>query len=335
MLDGKRILITGGTGSLGFALTKKLLGTNVEIIRIYSRNESKQVEMQDQLDDPRLRFLIGDVRDLERLTKALEDIDIVFHAAALKHVPIVEYNPFEAIKTNVLGSQNVIDACLKENVEVAVCIGTDKAVSPLNTYGATKHLMEKLFITASNYINPIRHKTKFLAVRYGNVLGSSNSVIPKFIEQIQSGKNLTITDPSMTRFTITMDQAVELILTAIKKGHGGEIFIPKLKSYKLDTLKDAILDILKKSVKTEKIPVRQGEKFHESLINSEELRNTYEVDNIYVILDKQMHSNTISKWNNLKETSLKDKYSSDNVEKLTKEELIDIIIKEGFLTTNE
>ena len=335
MLDHKKILITGGTGSLGIALTKKLLETNAKIIRIYSRNESKQVEMQDQFNDPRLRFLVGDVRDLERLTKAMEDIDVVFHAAALKHVPIVEYNPFEAIKTNVLGSQNVIDACLKENVEVAVCIGTDKAVSPLNTYGATKHLMEKLFITASNYINPVRYKTKFLAVRYGNVLGSSNSVIPKFIEQIQSGKNLTITDPSMTRFTITMDQAIELILTAIKKGHGGEIFIPKLKSYKLDTLKDAILDILKKSVKTEKIPVRQGEKFHESLINSEELRNTFEVDNLYVILDKQMHSATFSKWNDLKETSLKEQYSSDNVEILTKEKLIDIIIKEGLLTTNE
>ena len=335
MLDGKRILITGGTGSLGFALTKKLLGTNVEIIRIYSRNESKQVEMQDQLDDPRLRFLIGDVRDLERLTKALEDIDIVFHAAALKHVPVVEYNPFEAIKTNVLGSQNVIDACLKENVEVAVCIGTDKAVSPLNTYGATKHLMEKLFVTASNYINPVRHKTKFLAVRYGNVLGSSNSVIPKFIEQIQSGKSLTITDPSMTRFTITMDQALELILTAIKKGYGGEVFVPKLKAYKLDTLKDAILDILKKSAEIERIPVRQGEKFHESLINSEELRNTYEIDNLYVILDKQMHSETFSKWNNLKETNLKDQYSSDKVEILTKEKLVEIIIKEGFLTTNE
>ena len=335
MLDGKKILITGGTGSLGIRLTKKLLKSNVEIIRIYSRNESKQVEMQEQLDDPRLRFLIGDIRDLERLTKAMEDIDIVFHAAALKHVPIVEYNPFEAIKTNVLGSQNVIDACLKENVEVAVCIGTDKAVSPLNTYGATKHLMEKLFVTASNYINPVRYKTKFLAVRYGNVLGSSNSVIPKFIEQVQSGKNLTITDPSMTRFTITMDQAIELILTAIKKGHGGEIFVPKLKAYKLDILKDAILDILKKSVKTEKIPVRQGEKFHESLINSEELRNTFEVDNLYVILDKQMHSETFSKWNDLKETSLKDQYSSDKVEILTKEKLVEIIIKEGFLTTNE
>ena len=335
MLDHKKILITGGTGSLGIALTKKLLETNAKIIRIYSRNESKQVEMQDQFNDPRLRFLVGDVRDLERLTKAMEDIDVVFHAAALKHVPIVEYNPFEAIKTNVLGSQNVIDACLKENVEVAVCIGTDKAVSPLNTYGATKHLMEKLFITASNYINPVRYKTKFLAVRYGNVLGSSNSVIPKFIEQIKSGKNLTITDPSMTRFTITMDQAIELILTAIKKGHGGEIFIPKLKAYNLDILKNAILDILKKSVKTENIPVRQGEKFHESLINSEELRNTFEIDNLYVILDKQMHPTTFSKWNDLKETSLKEQYSSDKVEILTKEELIDIIIKVGLLTRNE
>tara|TARA_B100000929_G_scaffold284977_1_gene267966 strand:+ start:89 stop:1096 length:1008 start_codon:yes stop_codon:yes gene_type:complete len=335
MLDGKRILITGGTGSLGFALTKKLLETNVKTIRIYSRNESKQVEMQDQMNDPRLRFLIGDIRDFERLTKAMEDIDIVFHTAALKHVPIVEYNPFEAIKTNVLGSQNVIDACLKENVEIAVCIGTDKAVSPLNTYGATKHLMERLFVTASNHSNPVRHKTKFLAVRYGNVLGSSNSVIPKFIEQIQSGKNITITDPSMTRFTITMDQALELILTAIKKGHGGEVFVPKLKAYRLDTLKDAIVDILKKSTKTKRIPVRSGEKFHESLINSEELRNTFEVGNLYVILDKQLHSKTFSKWNNLKETSLKDQYSSDKVEILTKEKLIDVIIKDGLLTTNE
>ncbi|KFM15040.1 UDP-N-acetylglucosamine 46-dehydratase protein [Marine Group I thaumarchaeote SCGC AAA799-O18] len=335
MLDGKKILITGGTGSLGIALTKKLIESKAHSIRIYSRNESKQVEMQDQVSDPRLRFLIGDVRDLERLTKAMEDIDIVFHAAALKHVPIVEYNPFEAIKTNVLGSQNVIDACLKENVETAVCIGTDKAVSPLNTYGATKHLMEKLFVTASNYINPLRYKTKFLAVRYGNVLGSSNSVIPKFIEQIQSGKNLTITDPNMTRFTITMNQAVDLILTAIEKGHGGEVFVPKLKAYRLDILKDAILDILKTSVKIEKIPVRQGEKYHEALINSEELRNTFEIDSLYIILNKQMHRATFSKWNDLKITTLNHEYSSDKVEILAKEKLIDIIIKEGLLTRNE
>ena len=335
MFDGKKILITGGTGSLGKGLTKRLLSYNVDSIRIYSRNENQQVKMQSEFNDKRLRFLIGDIRDLSRLARALEGIDIVFHAAALKHVPVVEYNPFEAVQTNILGSQNVINASLEENVEICICIGTDKAVAPFNTYGATKLLMEKLFVTASNYIDTARHKTKFLAVRYGNVLGSSNSVIPKFIEQIQSGKNLTITDPSMTRFTITMDQALELILTAIKKGHGGEVFVPKLKAYRLDILKDAILDILKTSAEIEKIPVRHGEKFHESLINSEELRNTFEVDNLYVILDKQMHSDTISKWNNLKETSLKDQYSSDKVEILTKEELISIIIKVGLLTRNE
>ena len=211
MFDGKKVLITGGTGSLGIALTKKILQTKVDTIRIYSRNESKQIEMQSQVNDSRLRFLIGDVRDKERLSKALEDIDIVIHAAALKHVPIVEYNPFEAIKTNVLGSQNVIECCLEENVETAICVGTDKAVSPLNTYGATKHLMEDLFITASNYTNRDRHKTKFIAVRYGNVLGSSNSVVPKFIEQIKNGKELTVTDFSMTRFNITMNQAIKLI----------------------------------------------------------------------------------------------------------------------------
>ena len=186
MFKGKKVLITGGTGSLGSALTQRLLTENVDTIRIFSRNENKQLEMDSKFHDDRLRFLLGDVRDYNRLTRACEDIDIVFHAAALKHVPIIEYNPFEAIKTNVMGSQNVIDACLEEDVEKAVCIGTDKAVSPLNTYGATKSLMEKLFITASNYLKNERHKTKFIALRYGNVLGSSGSVIPKFINQIKN-----------------------------------------------------------------------------------------------------------------------------------------------------
>ena len=331
MFEGKKILITGGTGSLGIALTKKILATNVEIIRIYSRNESKQVDMQNKIPDPRLRFLIGDVRDLSRLSKAFEDIDIVIHAAALKHVPIVEYNPFEAIKTNVLGSQNVIDASLKENVEIVVCVGTDKAVSPLNTYGATKHLMEKLFVTASNHINPAKHRTKFLAVRYGNVLGSSNSVIPKFVEQIKNQQNVTITDISMTRFTITMNQATDLIINSIGKAHGGEVFIPKLKAYNLGILKDAIFDILKKSVGVDKIKVRVGEKFHESLINLEEIRNTYETnDGLYVLLDKEMHKETFGKWNNLKETKLKNEYSSNNVDILTKDEMITILNQEIF-----
>jgi len=237
---GKKILITGGTGSLGQALTKKLLKEEVDVIRIFSRNENKQVTMESKFEDDRLRFLLGDIRDQVRLERALENVDIVFHAAALKHVPVVEYNPFEAIKTNVIGSSNVIEACLHENVEIAVGIGTDKAVSPLNTYGATKLLMEKLFITAGNYLDQRKHKTKFLALRYGNVLGSSGSVIPKFIEQIKNGKKISITDPNMTRFSITMDEALEFILSSVSMSKGSEVFVPKIKSYKIETVKDAM-----------------------------------------------------------------------------------------------
>ncbi len=299
MFDGKNVLITGGSGSLGRALTKKILKTNVKAIRIFSRNESKQLEMQNIINDSRVRFLIGDVRDLDRLDMAMENIDIVIHAAALKHVPVVEYNPFEAIKTNVLGTQNVIYACLKQNVETAICIGTDKAVAPYNTYGSTKHLMERLFVTASNYLNPEQHKTRFICVRYGNVLGSSGSVIPKFIEQVKTKKPISITDPSMTRFNITMDQAIELIFKAIKNGFGGEVFIPKLKSYRLDILKDVIVDHFNYESTTKQIPVRPGEKYHESLISEDELRNTFENDENYIIIDAATQDNVLKKWKNV------------------------------------
>ena len=244
MFEGKKILITGGTGSLGQALTKRLLKSDVDIIRIFSRNESKQIEMASKISDKRLRFLLGDIRDYDRLNRALEDIDIVFHVAALKHVPVIEYNPFEGIKTNVIGSQNVISACLEQNVERAICIGTDKAVSPINTYGATKLLMEKLFVTASNYLNPERHRTKFITLRYGNVVGSSGSVIPKFVEQIKNKQNITITDPKMTRFSITMDHALDFILKASKLGKGSEIFVPKMKAYSITSVKDSLFELL-------------------------------------------------------------------------------------------
>ena len=327
MFKGKKILITGGTGSLGIALTRRLLATEVDIIRIYSRNESKQISMTQEIDDSRLRFLIGDVRDKPRLTRAMEDIDIVIHASALKHVPIVEYNAFESIKTNIIGSQNVVDCCLDENVETAICVSTDKAVSPFNTYGATKLLMEKLFISANSYVNRLDHKTKFSAVRYGNVLGSSNSVIPKFIEQIRNGKNISITDPEMTRFTITMNNAIDLIFYAVENSMGGEIFIPKLHAYKVGTLADAIIEIEDSSPKIDRIPVRSGEKFHEFLISVDEIRNTYENDDVYVILDKDMHSLTFSKWSDIKKANL-GSYSSDKVKLLEKEELKTLITKE-------
>ena len=328
MFKGKKILITGGTGSLGKALAKKLLELDADIVRIFSRNENNQTTMESEFDDDRLRYFIGDVRDLPRLIKAMEDVDIVYHAAALKHVPVVEYNPFEAIKTNVLGSQNVIDACLHENIETVVCVGTDKAVSPLNTYGATKLLMEKLFVTASNYTNPERHKTKFIAIRYGNVLGSSGSVVPTLLKQIESGRNITITDPNMTRFNITMNQALDFIIRSSKKGNGGEVFIPKLKAYSLGILKEAILEVLEKDVKTELISVRPGEKYHESLISSEEIRNTFEDKDDYVILEDSLQNNIKTK-----KSTLTNQYSSDVVECLTKKELKKILIEEKLVST--
>ena len=327
MFDGKKILITGGTGSLGKGLTKRLLSYNVDSIRIYSRNENQQVKMQSEFNDKRLRFLIGDIRDLSRLARALEGIDIVFHAAALKHVPVVEYNPFEAVQTNILGSQNVINASLEENVEICICVGTDKAVAPLNTYGATKLLMEKLFVTASNYLNPIRHKTKFIAVRYGNVLGSNGSVVPKIVEQIKAGEKITITDLNMTRFNITMNHALDLIERAVTTGKGGEVFIPKLLAYRVGDLKDTLLDLFEGKNSTEIIFVRTGEKFHESLLTIDELRNTYESEYDYILIEKSgSHKN-----HNYEKTSLNENYSSDKVRLLTKDELKDILLKEGVL----
>ena len=292
IFTGKKVLITGGTGSLGQALTERILNSDVEQIRILSRNEFKQISMETKLPDERLRFLIGDVRDKDRLIRALDDVDIVFHAAALKHVPKVEYNPFEAIKTNVQGSQNVIDACLENDVQQAICIGTDKAVSPLNTYGATKLLMEKLFITAKRYSNPKKRPTKFIAVRYGNVFGSSGSVIPKFIEQINNNKKITITDPTMTRFSITMNQALDYILKATQKGHGAEVFIPKLKAYSLQQIHD-ILSNLTNAKDHEIIGMRTGEKQHELLINSDEMRYAWSYDNMFVLLNELHESENL------------------------------------------
>lgn len=326
MFDGKKILITGGTGSLGTALTKRLLKTDVETIRIFSRDELKQVQLQSEFNDERLRFLIGDVRDKERLLRAFEDIDIVIHAAALKHVPVAEYNPFEAVKTNVYGSENVLNACLDKNVELALAIGTDKAVSPFNTYGATKLLMEKLFISGNYYKGKQRENLKFLCVRYGNVLGSRGSIVPTFSKQVLDGKKITITDPNMTRFNITMTQAIDLIFRTIKNGDGGQVFIPKLKAYKVGDMKDAILDLMDAKNDVEVISVRPGEKYHEVLINKDEIRNSLESETDYIIFDEKMNNK-----NNLPFSNLIEQYSSDKVELFTKNELKDILLAENLL----
>lgn len=278
-INGKNILITGGTGSFGQAMTRKLLNDfSPKSIRIYSRDELKQHEMRIAFqDDDRLRFLIGDVRDLQRLERALEDVEVVFHAAAMKQVPACEYNPIEAIRTNVDGAINVIEACLNNEVKKVIALSTDKAASPVNLYGATKLCSDKLFIQANNYsgARPIR----FSVVRYGNVMGSRGSVIPVFWQQLKKGKHLTITDKRMTRFWITLDQATDLVLSSLSAMHGGEIFVPKIPSMNVVDLAlamepDAELDF---------IGIRPGEKIHEALITPEEGMRTLELVDRYII----------------------------------------------------
>ena len=330
MFENKKILITGGTGSLGTALTTKLLKTDVDTIRIFSRDELQQSQLESRFNDERLRFLIGDIRDKERLEKAVEDVNIVIHTAALKQVPVIEYNPFEAIKTNVQGSQNLVEACLKNDVGFTLAIGTDKAVSPFNTYGATKLLMERLFVSANYYKG--EHKTKFACVRYGNVLGSRGSIIPKFIEQILSGNKITITDPNMTRFNITMDQALDLIFRVIKNAVGGDVHVPKLNAYKVGDIKDVLLDLMNSKIEEERIPVRIGEKHHEILINEHEIRNTYEnQDDDYVIYENQLTKDRSETIPNAKKTTLTTGYSSDKVKTATKEDLKKILIKQNLI----
>jgi UDP-N-acetylglucosamine 4,6-dehydratase/UDP-glucose 4-epimerase len=307
---------------------------DVRAIRIFSRNESKQIEMENDIKDDRIRFFLGDVRDIQRLTRATEDVDLVFHTAALKHVPKIEYNPFEAIKTNVVGSQNVIDACLINNVEKVICVGTDKAVSPLNTYGATKLLMEKLFVAANNYLNREKYRTIFLAVRYGNVLGSSSSVIPKFIEQIMANKPATITDPKMTRFSITMNEALDFIFNATKIGKGSEVFVPKLRAYNIIDVKNALTELL--SDTGEKITgIRIGEKLHETLINEDEMRYGWEFKNMYMIANPLYSlfsdKNIKKSYQGIKKIEDIQTYSSDDVEKIPIKDLKTIIKNAGLL----
>jgi len=330
LFENKKILITGGTGSLGTALTKRLLETSVETIRIFSRDEWKQIKMQNSFNDKRLRFLIGDVRDADRLRRALEDIDIVFHTAALKHVPVLEYNPFEAVKTNVHGTQNLIESCFDAGVNQAIAIGTDKAVSPLSTYGATKMLMERLFISANYYKGT--HRTTFFCVRYGNVMGSRGSIIPLFFKQSNENKKITVTNPEMTRFNITMDEALDLIIRSFDNPIPGQVLVPKLKAYRLQDVIDALKEITGINIGIEKIGLRPGEKMHEILINKDELRSTSENDKDYMIYEKQNFIEDVDiETKNFRKTTLDNVYSSDKVPLLTKKNLIDLINEQNLI----
>ena len=278
-LKNKTILITGGTGSFGKNFTKFLLeNTEAKKIIIFSRDENKQFHMQKEFsDDKRLRFFIGDVRDLLRLKRSFTGVDIVIHAAALKHVPAMEYNPFEAVKTNIIGSQNVIEAAVDQKISKILLISTDKAAQPTNLYGSTKLCAEKLFANGNVYAP---EKSIFSAVRYGNVIGSRGSIVETLMKNKNSTKKVQITDPNMTRFWITLPQAFELVMFALENMEGGEIFVPKIPSMKISDLFKAIVPDAQQEI----IGRRPGEKMHEILLSKEEARHSVEFGNYYVIL---------------------------------------------------
>jgi len=318
-LNNKTILVTGGTGSFGQKFTEIILKKhNPKSVRIYDNRELAEVEMERKFNNSRLRFFIGDVRDEKRLSRAMDGVDIVIHAAALKHVPICEYNPIEAVKTNIDGAVNVIDVAIDNEVEKVIAVSTDKAVYPVNLYGATKMVAEKLFVQANSYSGG--KKPIFSCSRYGNVVGSSGSVVPLFLEQKKKGE-ITITDEKMTRFWITLEEGVNFVIDCIGMMRGGEIFIPKISSMKIIDLAEVIASGAKRKI----IGVRPGEKLHEVLLTEEEALHAKEFDKFFIIEPEHpfWHKDNFQDG---KPLPLGFKYASNtNTEWLTKEKMAELL----------
>lgn len=323
-LKDKTVLITGGTGSFGKRCLKRLLETEVAKVVVFSRDELKQSEMQANIPDPRgrLRFFIGDIRDRDRLQRAFHGVDFVIHAAALKQVVTLEYNPYEAVLTNVLGGQNIIDAAIDQGVSRVVALSTDKAVNPVNLYGATKLCMEKLFVAGNSYAGG--KSTRFGAVRYGNVMGSRGSVIPLFLGKRASGV-LPITDERMTRFWITLDQGVDTVLYALGSMHGGEVFVPKIPSMRITELAKAIAP----ECKLKFDGIRPGEKLHEVLMTEDEASRAVETDKYYVI--KPMFQGPQAEtWTGAKAVPERFRYASDTNDAWLEAEKLREMVESGL-----
>ena len=280
ILNEKNIVVTGGTGSFGKTLVKKLIATNVNKIRIFSRDENKQDEMRNSLASDKLEFYIGDIREKDSLDICLKGADFVFHAAALKQVPSCEYFPYEAVKTNIVGSQNVLDSSIKNGIKNVVMLSTDKAVMPINAMGISKSMMEKLTFTYGFPQNS-HITTIFNVTRYGNVMGSRGSVIPIFISKMRNNQEIHVTDFGMTRFMMSLDESVSLVLFALKNGNQGELFVQKAPSATIQTLISALELILNVKAKTKLIGFRHGEKMHETLLSSDEAKRSVDMENYY------------------------------------------------------
>lgn len=319
MLNGKVVLVTGGTGSFGQKFIETVLDRyQPERLIVFSRDELKQFQMQERFSEreyPCIRYFLGDVRDKERLYRAFDGVDIVVHAAALKQVPACEYNPIEAIRTNVMGAANIVDAAIDRNVEKVVALSTDKAANPVNLYGATKLCSDKLFTAANAYAG--KHRTRFAVVRYGNVMGSRGSVIPFFLKMRQGG-TLPITDPRMTRFWITLEQGVEFVLDSLERMQGGEVFVPKIPSMNIMDVAHAIAP----ECTTHVVGIRPGEKLHEVMVPEDDAHNTLEYDNYFVILPSHHTAGSGYELNGGRRCPDNFRYSSDlNTEWLSVEQL--------------
>ena len=321
MFKNKTLLITGGTGSFGNAVLDRFLDSDIQEIRIFSRDEKKQHDMRIAYNNSKIKFHIGDVRNENSIRDAMIGVDYVFHAAALKQVPSCEFYPIEAVNTNVLGTENVLNAAIFNNVEKVVCLSTDKAVYPINAMGVSKAMMEKVFVAKSRNSK----KTIITGTRYGNVMASRGSVIPHFIDQIKSGKPITVTDPSMTRFMMTLDHAVELVLYAFNNGQPGDIFVQKSPASTIGELAQSLKDIFKSEVEIKNIGIRHAEKMHETLLSKEEFMVAEDLGEYYKVAADNRDLNYdkyFSKGNEIVEL---DEYNSYNTHRLSEIELKELL----------
>lgn len=329
ILNNKTIVVTGGTGSFGKTLVKKLLDTDVNKIRIFSRDENKQDEMRNELSNNRLEFYIGDIREKGALDVCFTDADFVFHAAALKQVPSCEYFPFEAVKTNIIGSQNVLDSSIKNNIKNVVMLSTDKAVMPINAMGISKSMMEKLTFTYG--FNQNSHiKTIFNVTRYGNVMGSRGSVIPIFISKMINNQEITVTDARMTRFMMSLEESVNLVLFAMKNGNQGELFVQKAPSASIEVLIEALEKIFNVKAKIKLIGFRHGEKMHETLLSADEAMRSEDLGDYFRVKPDNRDLNYSLPSENITRINVEE-FNSFNSKFLNVIELVDVLLKQEFV----
>jgi UDP-glucose 4-epimerase len=327
-LEGKTLLITGGTGSFGNAVLKRYLNSSIKEIRIFSRDEKKQDDMRNELKNSKVKFFIGDVRDISSIGQAINGVDYVFHAAALKQVPSCEFYPVEALKTNSMGTDNVLTAAIAAGVKKVICLSTDKAVYPNNAMGISKAMMEKIAVAKSR----VSDKTTIMVTRYGNVMASRGSVIPLFISQIKSGQPITITDPNMTRFMMSLEDAVDLVMYAFDHGRSGDVFVQKSPASTLDQLARVLMQLFNEKSEVRIIGTRHGEKLYETLLTREEMAKAENLDNYYRIVPDIRDLN-YSKYFSQgdKHISEVEDYNSNNTHRLSDKELYDLLLKLDYV----